>query len=211
MSIRLAMSQNGFDRVEMVVDIYESTYAIRDHDHDTTQEDGNTKKYLQIQQSEGKKLQNDRNGLQKRHSELVRDIKNGWIYFSSNLYYKSTEKKNWIESRKDCREREGDLVIIKSKEEQEFISETLLSTEAWIGLSDSDTEGMWKWVDGTELINGDRYWSNGEPNNADGNENCAIAGYIPSTIREKSDLLKKWNDLNCSQAIRWICEKKCFI
>ncbi|XP_060772626.1 C-type lectin domain family 4 member E-like isoform X3 [Neoarius graeffei] len=192
MSIRLAMSQNGFDRVEMVVDIYESTYAIRDHDHDTTQEDGNTKKYLQIQQS-------------------VRDIKNGWIYFSSNLYYKSTEKKNWIESRKDCREREGDLVIIKSKEEQEFISETLLSTEAWIGLSDSDTEGMWKWVDGTELINGDRYWSNGEPNNADGNENCAIAGYIPSTIREKSDLLKKWNDLNCSQAIRWICEKKCFI
>lgn len=48
----------------------------------------------------------------------VRDIKNGWIYFSSNLYYKSTEKKNWTESRKDCREREGDLVIIKSKEEQ---------------------------------------------------------------------------------------------
>ncbi|XP_060772627.1 C-type lectin domain family 4 member E-like isoform X4 [Neoarius graeffei] len=149
--------------------------------------------------------------LKRTATQRMRDIKNGWIYFSSNLYYKSTEKKNWIESRKDCREREGDLVIIKSKEEQEFISETLLSTEAWIGLSDSDTEGMWKWVDGTELINGDRYWSNGEPNNADGNENCAIAGYIPSTIREKSDLLKKWNDLNCSQAIRWICEKKCFI
>ncbi|KAK6324663.1 hypothetical protein J4Q44_G00040050, partial [Coregonus suidteri] len=73
----------------------------------------------------------------------------GWRYFDSSLYFLSTEKKTWEERRQDCLERGADLVIIKSTEEQTFLFN--LQLRAWIGLTDSVSEGTWKWLDGTSL------------------------------------------------------------
>ncbi|XP_017316727.2 CD209 antigen-like protein C [Ictalurus punctatus] len=127
-------------------------------------------------------------------------VKQGWRFFNSKLYYISIEKKNWTESREDCREKGADLVIINSKEEQEFIIKQLgESNWAWIGLSDRDTEGEWKWVDGTELRSGTGFWYKGEPNDAGNNEDCAEIWTFPDK--------KSWNDKPCSYDTQWICEK----
>ncbi|KAI4887007.1 hypothetical protein NFI96_004326 [Prochilodus magdalenae] len=116
----------------------------------------------------------ERDQLQKKLLELEEANKQGWRYFDSSIYYITTKKKSWSDSRQDCIEREADLVIINSPEEQEFISRVFGDWEAWIGLTDIETEGVWKWVDGSELTT--RFWWTGEPSNHGGNEDCAISG-----------------------------------
>ncbi|XP_076874861.1 CD209 antigen-like protein C [Brachyhypopomus gauderio] len=125
--------------------------------------------------------------------------KTKWRYFSSSIYYVSTGMKNWSESRQDCRERGADLVIINSREEQEFIIQKLGNSRAWIGLTDVETEGVWKWVDGTALTTG--FWCEGEPNN-EVDEHCAEILDLPN----KSG----WNDRECFWTEQWICEKSFF-
>ncbi|XP_049327983.1 C-type lectin domain family 4 member M-like [Astyanax mexicanus] len=146
--------------------------------------------------AERDQLQAERDGLQRRFSELA--ARDGWIYFSSSLYYVSTEKKIWSESRNNCRKRGSDLVIINSREEQVFINTLIKDQKVWIGLSDGETEGVWKWVDGSELITG--FWYPGEPNSY-GDEDCGLYGY-------GSDPVNNWADYPCNTHFFWICEKR---
>ncbi|KAM9486827.1 uncharacterized protein Hap1MRO34_006722 [Clarias gariepinus] len=147
-------------------------------------------------------LEKKRDGLQKRLSQLKEDINTPeWRYFNSSIYYISTERKSWSDSRKDCRRRGADLVIINSREEQDFVEVWRKGGSAWTGANDRDTEGIWKWVDGTAVISG--FWSKGEPNNR-GDEDCAVSGY-------RSKPVPNWVDVSCSSQYIWICEKKIII
>uniref|UniRef100_A0A672N300 C-type lectin domain-containing protein n=1 Tax=Sinocyclocheilus grahami TaxID=75366 RepID=A0A672N300_SINGR len=71
----------------------------------------------------------------------------GWIYYQFSLYYVSTETKSWTESRRYCIERGADLVIIKDSQKQKISC----GSQTWIGLTDIEMEGTWKWVDGNLL------------------------------------------------------------
>ncbi|KAM7406934.1 hypothetical protein PAMA_002911 [Pampus argenteus] len=74
----------------------------------------------------------------------------GWRMFSSTCYFISITSDSWEKGRQDCRDRGGDLVVIDSSEEQEFLSK-IANQNTWIGLSDREKEGTWKWTDGTPL------------------------------------------------------------
>uniref|UniRef100_A0A8C4HR38 C-type lectin domain-containing protein n=1 Tax=Dicentrarchus labrax TaxID=13489 RepID=A0A8C4HR38_DICLA len=119
--------------------------------------------------------------------------KQGWRYFSGSVCYISSIKKTWNASRDDCRQKGTDLMIINSEEEQ-----VQLKNNMWIGLTDSETEGTWKWVDGTPLTTS--YWMDGEPNNYDLKEDC-----VEVKQHEKKN---SWNDFQCDLPNFWICEKK---
>ncbi|XP_037388677.1 CD209 antigen-like protein E [Pygocentrus nattereri] len=141
-------------------------------------------------------LQKEKETLQKNLAELEQEKK------TSSFYYISTEKKSWSESRKFCRERGADLVIINSRKEQEFISEAFGSSESWIGLTDVDTEGVWNWVDKSTLTA--KFWWTGEPNDYGGNEDCAVTGYkYPGSER-----VSTWADYPCDRPAVGICEKR---
>uniref|UniRef100_A0A3Q4G5Z6 C-type lectin domain-containing protein n=1 Tax=Neolamprologus brichardi TaxID=32507 RepID=A0A3Q4G5Z6_NEOBR len=120
-----------------------------------------------------------------------------WMHFNGSLYYISSNKKSWQESRNDCLQRGADLVIINSKEEQEFTRN--FQKLMWIGLTDSEKEGIWKWVDGSLLVTS--YWATFEPNGfPQRDEDCAEIKnfHFPNT----------WNDESCDLERVWICEKK---
>ncbi|XP_060720545.1 C-type lectin domain family 4 member M-like isoform X2 [Tachysurus vachellii] len=145
-------------------------------------------------------LINQSDQLQKKLEVIDTYIKLGWIYFKSSIYYFPTGMENWADSRQDCKNRGADLVIINSTEEEEFISLHLDIRHAWIGLSDREMEGVWKWVDGTNLTTG--FWMAGEPNNSNGDEDCVeILGALK---------IKIWNDVQCSTKLYWTCEKNEF-
>ncbi|KAA0721798.1 Collectin-12 Collectin placenta protein 1 [Triplophysa tibetana] len=119
--------------------------------------------------------------------------------FSGSLrYFLSSEEKNWTDSRRFCKDQGGNLVIIKTEEEQRFIS-SLVDVSVWIGLSDTEEEGNMKWVDNTPLTN--RFWIPGEPTNQGNNEDCVVI----SEFSKKTFM--NWNDLPCSWKIKCICEK----
>lgn len=43
-------------------------------------------------------------------------LPDGWKCYQSSLYYISSEKKNWTDSKEDCLKRGADLIIINNRE-----------------------------------------------------------------------------------------------
>ncbi|XP_043921890.1 CD209 antigen-like protein B isoform X2 [Protopterus annectens] len=115
----------------------------------------------------------------------------------SSCYFTSTTEKSWDESRKACKEMDADLVVINSREEKNVVASLTKSEMFWIGLTDREREGRFKWVDGTHLTT-PTFWRDSEPNNLYPNdpdgEDCVI---------EQDD----WNDASCARHFKWICEQ----
>ncbi|KAK7925833.1 hypothetical protein WMY93_008143 [Mugilogobius chulae] len=63
----------------------------------------------------------------------------------------------WQESRQYCQQRGADLSIITSVQEQEF-ARVAFKEHRWIGLSDLEQEGVWKWVDGSQMNTSESFW-----------------------------------------------------
>ncbi|XP_072525646.1 C-type lectin domain family 4 member K-like [Salminus brasiliensis] len=142
------------------------------------------------------------------HTECLRLLYNvekayqeGWIHFSPSIYYISTEEKSWSGSREDCRKRGADLLIINSREKKDFIDKLLKGQLTWIGLTDSEREGVWKWVDGSALTTG--FWFPGEPNSRAGDEDCVLTGYTYNST-------KAWADYPCDNRFFYVCEKSVY-
>ncbi|KAM4550872.1 hepatic lectin-like isoform 1-T3 [Fundulus diaphanus] len=137
----------------------------------------------------------------------------GWELQGGNCYNFSTMRSSWNESRRSCKDLGGDLVKIDSREEQMFlfgrlrdIMEDDLEDMFWIGLTDSEEEGRWLWVDGSPLNSSLSFWFDGQPDNKslDGaaEADCVRMGKIGG-----ADFLKSWFDISCNYPQKSICEK----
>ncbi|MGH0183024.1 UNVERIFIED_CONTAM: hypothetical protein FKN15_011021 [Acipenser sinensis] len=114
-----------------------------------------------------------------------------WTLFSGKCYYFSNENRDWKKAREFCQSQDSDLAVINSDEELNYLKGKVRVAHL-VGMSDLETEGVWKWLDGS-LVDG-RMWNPGEPNNQ-GKEDCG----------EMSN--GKLNDIPCNIKQRWICEK----
>uniref|UniRef100_A0A3Q2VYD8 C-type lectin domain-containing protein n=1 Tax=Haplochromis burtoni TaxID=8153 RepID=A0A3Q2VYD8_HAPBU len=156
-----------------------------------TEQDQLQKNYDRVVQDRVQ-LQKKVEALTKEKDDLQRKFQGNYSSVSAPQGSCGYNEKSWQESRQDCLQKGADLVIINSQEEQVGLNKYL-----WIGLTDSETDGTWKWVDGTRMTTS--YWNSGEPNGLK-NENC---GQIKNYNSKNS-----WNDEKCSILHPWMCEKK---
>ncbi|XP_060711195.1 CD209 antigen-like protein C [Hemiscyllium ocellatum] len=136
-----------------------------------------------------------RNDISQLKMKLPRECPEDWRRFQRNCYYFSLESKNWTEAQRACASLDANLVVINRRWKQAFVKKWLQNKNHWIGLTDSDSEGDWRWVDGTNYTSSVKFWSEGEPNNAS-DEDCA-------EIYSNGG----WNDRSCDVSQQWICEK----
>ncbi|XP_055990683.1 C-type lectin domain family 4 member A-like [Sorex fumeus] len=118
-----------------------------------------------------------------------------WKPFSSNCYFFSSEKKNWTDSEKHCRGMRAHLLVVDSKEEQDFINENVNRKYAYyLGLSDLKN-GHWEWVNEIPYNQNVTFWHEGEPSNDD--EHCVALIFNRQW---------GWNDIHCYLPEESVCE-----
>uniref|UniRef100_A0A8C5T7L3 MRC1 protein n=1 Tax=Malurus cyaneus samueli TaxID=2593467 RepID=A0A8C5T7L3_9PASS len=121
-----------------------------------------------------------------------------WIKYKHKEYYFSKESMSMEKARGFCKKHGGDLVVIESETEKNFLWKYVFykdwGNNFYIGLSVS-LDRTFRWMDGTSV----NYvaWAPNEPNFANNDENCVVMYTHTGT----------WNDLNCGSVELFICER----
>ena len=123
---------------------------------------------------------------------------NDTVTLSEGKTYISVKRiTSWEESNIRCNSVGGNLVIVKKPQDIEFLL-TISNGPIWLGLSDKEKEGAYKWVNGDALEYAN--WDGGEPNNQGNEDYVQMFGN------------GKWNDLpnngcgGIEYRPRFICE-----
>ncbi|XP_052763954.1 snaclec A9-like [Mya arenaria] len=85
---------------------------------------------------------------------FVRQCEAGWTMFDVSCYQLFSINTTWDDARSACEQVNASLASITSKEEDNFINAFIDGTSdtIWVGGTDRQVEGRWKWVSGDEWI-----------------------------------------------------------
>jgi hypothetical protein len=122
---------------------------------------------------------------------VERTLTGGTYLFCPNL-------RNFVDAGLHCAANGAAPIRIDTPEENEAVWLEAISIRDqwwWIGLSDRDEEGVYRWADGAEATF--LGWADGEPNNSGGYEHCIH--YYDA---------ERWNDIDCEAALGVICERE---
>ncbi|XP_008578250.1 PREDICTED: C-type lectin domain family 4 member G-like [Galeopterus variegatus] len=132
------------------------------------------------------------------HNGSCEECPRSWLPFEGSCYYFSVPRATWAVAQQHCAGAGAHLVIIRGQDEQNFLSGNTHGHEYWMGLRAVRQKGRiqsYKWIDGVPLSHS--RWSLGEPNDAQGREDCVML--LPSGL---------WNDTPCDEKTFWICKKR---
>jgi VCBS repeat-containing protein len=128
-------------------------------------------------------------------------LKSNYIYLGekdNHKYYLSNNHESYLNAKQIATDAGGYLTAIDSAVENSFIRDQMESAgyrweSVWIGFNDEETEGNFKWVNGStsNYVN----WDNGQPDNGGGRE-------------DYTELMNNgyWNDLANENHRRYVIE-----
>ena len=155
------------------------------------------------------KIQKENSVLKAKISVLETEVRkftdnceNGWRSYGNHCYLFGFSKIDWHKAKKECERRHSHLVKIDNSAENSWLGSQFQNTgikedRLWIGANDIIREGKLTWIYDHSTINYTN-WAGGEPNDHMGIEDCGMMFTRPSFT---------WNDVPCSLAYGYICEK----
>jgi len=113
-----------------------------------------------------------------------------YLFFNDN--------QTWANARASCEALvpPAHLATIVTTEENALLAPYLGTADWYIGLTDADLEGVFRWSTGETLAYSN--WRSGEPNNSGGNEDCAVLEGHTGAL---------WDDRPCGLAYLRVCER----
>ena len=120
----------------------------------------------------------------------------GAVAFGSSHYLFIRRVMSWQEAKQHCESLGGHLPIVTSRAENNFLRDMLKreitggdrKEAIWLGASDAQQEGAWKWLDGSPVTF--NVWGPNQPNNKQNSEHYAIlwrGGVNPSAAGDWCD------------------------
>ncbi|XP_052765597.1 perlucin-like protein [Mya arenaria] len=128
---------------------------------------------------------------------------NNWELFQGSCYYFKPDFMEFNDSELFCNLNNGHLVHIDNAAEQAFVTNRILNINRnqswWIGLRDTEVEGVYRWVDTDEVLAPPMFidWEPTQPLDAYNIEDCVGLWWARSML---------WNDMSCKNKFPSICE-----
>uniref|UniRef100_A0A3Q2UC21 C-type lectin domain containing 1 n=1 Tax=Fundulus heteroclitus TaxID=8078 RepID=A0A3Q2UC21_FUNHE len=130
----------------------------------------------------------------------------GWLQVKDQCFLLNTDRHNFSTSVEKCKDIGAHLAILTTREQHEAVEKEGRRIAGfhiyyWIGLSDSKTEGEWRWVDNSALKTS--FWDvqRSEPDNNQSQrpegEDCAVV----------DSYTQNWYDVPCEFPYPRICQK----
>ncbi|XP_036930973.1 C-type lectin domain family 4 member E [Acanthopagrus latus] len=130
-----------------------------------------------------------------------------WLHVGDQCFLMIPDRQDFATSAQKCQEMGAHLAILNNREEHDAVEKegrriAGFHTHYWIGLTDSETEGQWKWVDNSTITT--PFWDpdKNEPDNHQSGgpegEDCAVVNSYSQT----------WFDVPCSFSYPRICQMK---
>jgi uncharacterized repeat protein (TIGR02543 family) len=122
------------------------------------------------------------------------------INIDNGHYYKIIEQNlSWNKAKEFAESKNGYLATVTSKEEQEFLENIGQGKSLWLGGTDSEVEGTWKWITGEPFNYAN--WLAGEPNNQNNSEHFLVMwpktwNDLRNESSEQGGFIVEWNRLN---------------
>lgn len=146
--------------------------------------------------------------------------------FNNHTYEIVTSAKTWQEAKVHAESVGGYLAVVSSQEENNrILSEAIKYLDSapmaqdgggarylWLGATDMETEGTWKWLDGTSVPAGFSPWGSGslgsEPDDFEGQDALALGLEAWPTNGGGIGTAGKWNDLDQQNQLIYIIESE---
>ncbi|KAH3884291.1 hypothetical protein DPMN_008270 [Dreissena polymorpha] len=125
-----------------------------------------------------------------------------WRKHEFSFYFEPNKNASWQSAQAECITIGGRLATIRNQQALDFVNSmrTVPHANYWIGASDLETEGIFKYVTG-EIVAFFNF-PDTEPN-GETQENCMQIFGIHKDVTERD----KMNDNKCDEEHRFICER----
>jgi len=125
--------------------------------------------------------------------------------YSDSTYTLVNEPMGWSEAREVCQSEGGDLAVMETDGEWEFLfgaSKKVDAGNQWLGAAGDGRHRNWKWITGLPLRSDPRgigAWKSGMP--MESGRSCLLSGW-------KISPGDNWYDYPCHSKFPFLCETK---